>query len=111
MEMSEPSTELGNVSRNTGGPDRTRRGRGALLRWFLILFLIFGTLGVYSVLQRRSEHQVLAQQTERMTVPHVGVIHATPINGSSAMVLPRTLTAHVASPRSAEHTSELQSRQ
>jgi RND family efflux transporter MFP subunit len=98
MEMSEPSTESQNVSRNTGGPDGTRRGRGPLLRWFLILFLIFGVLGVYSVLQRRSEHQVLAEQTEQMTVPYISVIHAAPINGSSEMILPGTLKAYVESP-------------
>ena len=96
--MSELSTESQNVSRNAGGPDGTRGGRGALLRWFLILFLIFAVLGVYSVLQRRTEHRVLAQQTERMTVPFVAVIHATPINGSSEMVLPGTLKAYVESP-------------
>ena len=96
--MSELSTESQNVSRNAGGPDGTRGGRGALLRWFLILFLIFAVLGIYSVLQRRTEHRVLAQQTERMTVPFVAVIHATPINGSSEMVLPGTLKAYVESP-------------
>src|ERR1019366_8247511 len=96
--MSELSTESQNVSRNAGGPNGTRGGRGALLRWFLILFLIFAVLGVYSVLQRRTEHRVLAQQTERMTVPFVAVIHATPINGSSEMVLPGTLKAYVESP-------------
>jgi len=96
--MPELSTESKSVSQNTAGPDGTRRGRGALLRWFLILFLIFAVLGVYSVLQRRTEHQVLAQQTERMTVPFVSVIHATPIDGSSEMVLPGTLKAYVESP-------------
>ena len=96
--MSELSTELHSVSQNTGGPDGKRGGRGTLLRWFFILFLIFVGLGVYSVLQRRSEHRVLAEQTERMSVPYVSVIHATPINGASEMVLPGTLKAYVESP-------------
>jgi RND family efflux transporter MFP subunit len=96
--MSESSVESRNASQNTGGPDGPRAGRGALLRWFFILFLIFGVLGVYSVFQRRTEHQVLAEQTERMTVPYVSVIHATPVNGSSEMVLPGTLKAYVESP-------------
>jgi RND family efflux transporter MFP subunit len=96
--MSEPSSEMHNVSQSSGGPDGTRPGRGALLRWFLILFLIFAALGVYSVLQRRSEHKVLAEQTEQMAVPFVSVIHATPINESSEMVLPGTLKAYVESP-------------
>lgn len=96
--MSEFSTESQGVSRDTGGPHGTRRGRGALLRWFSILFLIFAVLGIYSVLQRRSEHKVLAEQTERMTVPYVAVIHATPINDATEMVLPGTLKAYVESP-------------
>lgn len=74
------------------------KGLGALLRWFLILFFIFLVLGTYAVLQRRSEHAVLAEQTERMAVPYVSVIHATPINSDSEMVLPGTLKPYVESP-------------
>ena len=96
--MSELSTELITSPQTTGGPDGPHSGRGALLRWFFILFLVLAVLGIYSVLQRRTEHQVLAQQTERMTVPYVSVIHATPITGSSEMVLPGTLKAYVESP-------------
>ena len=69
-----------------------------MLRWFLILFLIFAALGIYSFLQRRSEHRVLAQRTEVMSVPYVSVIHATTISGGSEMVLPGTLKAYVESP-------------
>lgn len=73
-------------------------GFGALLRWFLILAFIFLILGTYAVMQRRSEHAVLAQQTERMAVPYVSVIHATPIDSDSEMVLPGTLRPYVESP-------------
>jgi len=96
--MTELTTETRSVDSYTTGPDGPQKGRGTLLRWFFVLFLIFAILGIYSVMQRRSEHQVLAQQTERMTVPYVSVIHATPINGSSEMVLPGTLKAYVESP-------------
>ncbi len=86
--MTEFSSEQHGVSQNTGSPDGPRAGRGAMLRWFFILFLIFGVLGVYSVLQRRSEHQVLAQRTELMTVPYVSVIHATPIKADRKWFCP-----------------------
>jgi RND family efflux transporter MFP subunit len=76
----------------------TPRGRGPMLRWFFVLFFVFLVLGVYALFQRRSEHQVLAEQTERMAVPYVSVIHATRIEGESAMVLPGTLKAYVESP-------------
>lgn len=97
--MSENKLETRTVSTGTGGHDAARRnGLGALLRWFLILFFIFLVLGIYAVLQRRSEHAVLAEQTEKMAVPYVSVIHATPINSDSEMVLPGTLKPYVESP-------------
>jgi RND family efflux transporter MFP subunit len=64
----------------------------------MVLFLVFAVVGVYALLQRRTEHQVLAEQTERMAVPFVSIIHATRIEGESAMVLPGTLKAYVESP-------------
>jgi len=76
----------------------TSRGRGAMLRWFIVLFLVFVVLGAYALLQRRTEHQVLAEQTERLAVPFVSIIHATRIEGESAMVLPGTLKAYAESP-------------
>ncbi|HVA95927.1 MAG TPA: efflux RND transporter periplasmic adaptor subunit [Candidatus Dormibacteraeota bacterium] len=87
-----------NVSPNAAGPDRTRGGRGPLLRWFLVVFLLFGALGAYAILQRKSERTVLAQQTEQISVPYVAVIHATPIPSDSQMVLPGALKAYVDSP-------------
>src|SRR5882672_76322 len=76
----------------------TSRGRGAMLRWFMVFFLVFAVVGVYALLQRRTEHQVLAEQTERMAVPFVSIIHATRIEGESTMVLPGTLKSYVESP-------------
>src|ERR1700687_2672790 len=76
----------------------SRRGPGALLSWFWILFFIFMVLGIYAVSQRMSEHKALAQQTEQMAVPFVSVIRASPINADSEMVLPGTLKPNVESP-------------
>ena len=94
--MSESSVNTQGAPR-TDGPDSTRGG-GKLVRWFAVLFLIFFVLGVYAVLQRRSEHRVLAQQTEQLAVPFVSVIHATPISGDSEIVLPGNLNAYIESP-------------
>ena len=95
--MPENMHETQDASTKSAGQD-AGKGLGALLRWFLILFFIFLVLGTYAVLQRRSEHAVLAEQTERMAVPYVSVIHATPINSDSEMVLPGTLKPYVESP-------------
>src|SRR5258708_35822368 len=86
----------------------TSRGRGAMLRWFIVVFLVFAVVGVYALLQRRTEHQVLAEQTERMAVPFVSIIHATRIEGESAMVLPGTLKDFVESPIYARTNEYLQ---
>ena len=96
--MAEISTDPKIDSRDAMGDRATSRSGSAMLRWFLVLFLVFLVLGVYVLLQRRTEHQVLAEQTERMAVPFVSVIHATRIEGESAMVLPGTLKANVESP-------------
>jgi RND family efflux transporter MFP subunit len=96
--MAEISTDPINDSRQEASTRVTHRGRGPMLRWFFVLFVVFLVLGVYALLQRRSEHRVLAEQTERMAVPYVSVIHATRIEGESAMVLPGTLKAYVESP-------------
>jgi RND family efflux transporter MFP subunit len=96
--MAEISTDQNNDSLHRASATATSRGRGALLRWFIVVSLVFLVLGFYALLQRRSEHRVLAEQTERMAVPFVSVIHATPIEGEFAMVLPGTLKAYVESP-------------
>jgi RND family efflux transporter MFP subunit len=96
--MSQNRVELQDESKVTEQPGIARRGPGALLRWFLILFVIFLILGIYAVSQRTSEHKALAQQTEQMAIPYVSVIRATPINSDSEMVLPGTLKPYVESP-------------
>ena len=106
--MSEISTESRAATQNTEGSGRTSGGRGPLLRWFFVLFLVFLALGVYALLQRRTEHRVLAEQTERMAVPFVSVIHAAMIQGDSAMILPGTLKAYVESPIYARTNGYLQ---
>ena len=79
-------------SRSSGG------GGGRLLGWFSLVFLAFLVLGVYILVQRRSEHRVLAEQTERMKVLYVAVIHASPMDADSALVLPGNINSYVESP-------------
>ncbi len=75
-----------------------QRGPARLFGWFLVLFVVFLILGLYTLFQRRTEQHVLAEQTEKMDVVHVGVIHATPINTDSDMVLPASLNSYVQVP-------------
>jgi RND family efflux transporter MFP subunit len=96
--MSENQAELRDQSKSTGEPGGSGRGPGALLRWFLIAFVIFAILGIYAISQRMGERKALAQQTEQTAVPYVSVIHGTPIDADSEMVLPGTLKPFVESP-------------
>jgi RND family efflux transporter MFP subunit len=78
--------------------DAPRRGRGRMIGWLLAPFVVFGLIGLFSFVERRTEHRVLAEQTERMAVPYVSVIHATPISSDSALVLPGNINSYVNSP-------------
>lgn len=91
-------TEASHNSRQRNLSSSPPRGRGPLLRWFLVAFVVFLVLGIYSVVQRRNEHRVLAQQTDQMAVPHVSVIHAAPVDNESALVLPGNINSYVNSP-------------
>ena len=97
--MTETSVELPETKLQTGpAGNPPPRGGGQLVKWFAVLFLVFAVLGLYSFAQRKTSHQVLAQQTVRMAVPYVALTHATPINGESELVLPGDVQSYVESP-------------
>jgi RND family efflux transporter MFP subunit len=78
--------------------NRPGGGRGRLLGWFFVLFLVFLIIGLYNIFQRRSERGVLAQQTEKLSIVHVAVIHATPVQADSQLILPGNVQSYVESP-------------
>src|ERR1700722_4575883 len=97
--MTETSVELPEKKLQQASEGHTSpRGGGQLVKWFAVFFLVFAVLGLYSFAQRKTSHQVLAQQTVRMAVPYVALIHATPINGESELVLPGDVQSYVESP-------------
>jgi RND family efflux transporter MFP subunit len=69
-----------------------------MLGWFLVPFVVFLLIGLYSLVERRSERHVLAEQAERLAVPYVSVIHATPLDSNSALVLPGNINSYVNAP-------------
>src|ERR1700722_2647235 len=94
-------TELSqNSQRIPGDAPRGARpgGRGRMIGWFLVPFIVFLLIGLYSLVERRSERHVLAEQSERLSVPYVSVIHATPLDSSSALVLPGNINSYVNAP-------------
>lgn len=87
-----------------GGEMRSRdkqrhgRGRSKMILLWIVPFVVFGLLAIYSLTERKNASRVLAEQTTQNATPIVAVIHATPISGDSGLVLPGTLEAYVQSP-------------
>jgi RND family efflux transporter MFP subunit len=75
-----------------------RSGRGKLILLWIVPFIIFAALAIYSLAEKRNTNRVLAQQTTRMAMPVVAVIHAKALNADSGLVLPGALQAFVDSP-------------
>ena len=81
---------------STLGDEAPRKSRIFL---FLILFvLMLVVVGGLTLLQRRSQYKALADETEKLAVPTVSVIHPAPEPGQEDLVLPYTLQDYVESP-------------
>jgi len=66
---------------------------------FLILaVIVLVIIGAFTLLQRRTQYQALANETEKLAVPTVSVVHPTAEPGQEDLVLPSTLQAYVESP-------------
>jgi RND family efflux transporter MFP subunit len=69
--------------------------------FFKLLYVVLAVLilvGVFTMLQRKSEYRTLAKETEAMAVPIVSVVHPTTELGSEDLVQPGTMEAYVESP-------------
>jgi RND family efflux transporter MFP subunit len=96
--MSDQSNEPELHSGHGLSAEERAHGGGKMVKWFAVLGLVLAMLAIYELLERRTEEHVLAQQTERMAVPYVTVVRATPVNGESDLVLPGNLRSYVESP-------------
>jgi RND family efflux transporter MFP subunit len=55
-------------------------------------------LGAFTLFQRRTQYRALANETEKLAIPTVSVVHPTPQPGQEDLVLPSTIQAYVESP-------------
>jgi RND family efflux transporter MFP subunit len=79
--------------------DTQPRPRKSRLFGFLFLGVIgLLILGAFTLLQRRSQYQALAKETETLAVPIVAVIHPTTEPPDEGLVLPGSMQAYVESP-------------
>lgn len=63
-----------------------------------LIAIVLVLAGGFTLLQRRSQYQALAKETEALSVPTVAVIHPTPESSQEGLVLPGTMQAYVESP-------------
>jgi RND family efflux transporter MFP subunit len=74
-----------------------RKGSG-LFKILLAVVLLLVILGAFTLLQRKAEYRTLANETERLAIQTVGVIHPSPEIGQEDLVLPGTMEAFVEAP-------------
>jgi RND family efflux transporter MFP subunit len=79
-----------------GMPDKSS-GRG-LFTTLIGVTLILVVIGALTVVRRQAGLRTLAQETERLAVPTVALIHPTTEPSAEDLVLPGTLQAYVESP-------------
>jgi RND family efflux transporter MFP subunit len=75
-----------------------RPKKSGLFLVFFVIVIALVIVGALVMVQRRSQFQALAKDTELLAVPTVAVIHPTPEDGAEDLVLPGTLQAYVESP-------------
>ena len=75
---------------------RSRKSKVFGVLFFAVLVLV--ALGAFTLLQRRSQYQALAKETETLAIPTVAVIHPTTETSEEGLVLPGSMQAYVESP-------------
>jgi RND family efflux transporter MFP subunit len=76
---------------------KARQGSG-LFPLLIGVVIVLVIVGVFTVIQRKSQYAALANETEKMSVPTVAVAHPTVEAPQEDLVLPGTLQAYVESP-------------
>ena len=75
---------------------RTRKS--PVFAGLIVIVIVLVLLGAFTLLQRRSQYQALAKETEALAVPTVAVIHPTTEPPDEGLVLPGSMQAYVESP-------------
>ena len=88
--------EVANPGGNESGEDTPKKS--SLFVVFFAVVIVLVVIGGILMLQRRSQFQALAKDTEALAVPTVAVIHPAAESGAEDLVLPGTLQAYVESP-------------
>jgi RND family efflux transporter MFP subunit len=101
-------TTEGNTQYESDYEDRAPRKGSRLFLLLVAVVIVLVVVGVFTLVERRSQYQALANETEKLAVPTVSVIHPVTEPGQEDLVLPSTLQAYVESPIYARTTGYLQ---
>lgn len=71
---------------------------GALFKFLILVVIVLVLLGAFTLFQRHSQYQALAEETKARAIPTVAVIHPTAEVAQDDLVLPGTMQAYVESP-------------
>jgi len=88
----------GGVEMNSQDDNQVNRKGSGLFKLLLAVVLLLVILGAFTLLQRKAEYRTLANETEKLAVQTVGVIHPSPELGQEDLVLPGTMEAFVEAP-------------
>jgi RND family efflux transporter MFP subunit len=78
--------------------DQAPEKKSRLFVFLIVVVIVLLVVGGITLVQRRTQYQALANETEKLAVPTVSVVHPTPEPGQEDLVLPSTLQAYVESP-------------
>jgi RND family efflux transporter MFP subunit len=98
--------EVANPGGNESGENTPRKSPLFLVFFVVVIALVI--IGAILMLQRRSQFEALAKDTQAQAIPTVAVIHPTAQAGAEDLVLPGTLQAYVESPIYARTNGYLQ---
>jgi RND family efflux transporter MFP subunit len=92
------ATEKGKETKATEFDPKPQPKKHGIFYALVLIAVVLVLIGAFTLLQRRSQYQALAKETEALAIPTVAIIHPTPESSEEGLVLPGTMQAYVESP-------------
>jgi RND family efflux transporter MFP subunit len=89
---------MSNEGNSHSAPSEQQPKRSFLFVFLFFVVVLLVVVGVFTLLQRRTQYKALADETEKMAIPTVAVTHPTVVPGQEDIVLPSTMQAFTDSP-------------
>jgi RND family efflux transporter MFP subunit len=79
-------------------PEQGQPKKSNLFTFLFIAAVVLALLGVFTLVERKSQDQALAKETETLAIPTVAVTHPVAEVGDESLVLPGTMQSFIESP-------------